>query len=199
MLKACSDVLLLTDVESFAERYKSIAESMNVSLDCESEWNENFRINYDRVILSSKFLPCVNRAYYDICTLILREDEKPALFIRAGVESFIFNWQSDKELAFAFFIKEKELLHCSQQIENILHGSKVTSFCMPGYKFDFAKNRFFYQGKQIFIAEAQKKYLAEWLLNGYKDNGKRQILYSLRKKFGKEFLHNIDRNGQIRS
>lgn len=55
---------------------------------------------------------------------------------------------------------------------------------------------FFYKGKPIYLTSAHKKYLAEWLLTGNKDNSRRMILCNLRKKFGVDFLADIDRFGQ---
>ena len=50
----------------------------------------------------------------------------------------------------------------------------------------------------IYLTDSSKKYLAQWLLNGLKDNSKRMILCNLRKKFGKDFLSDIDRFGQLK-
>ena len=55
-----------------------------------------------------------------------------------------------------------------------------------------------YKGKAIYVTKAQKRYLADWLLNGHKDNSKRVLLFELRKKFGNDFLREVDRHGQIK-
>ena len=48
----------------------------------------------------------------------------------------------------------------------------------------------------IYLTNTIKKYLAQWLLNGKKDNSKRMILHNLRKKFGNDFLSDVDRFGR---
>ena len=53
-------------------------------------------------------------------------------------------------------------------------------------------------GYEFGVGDSAKRYLAEWLLNGHKDNKKRMILCNLRKRFGADFLINVDRFGQLK-
>lgn len=200
MLEKSKSVLLLSDVESFSTRYASLAESVEVSMQVESSWGINYRVGQDTVILGSKFLKDLNKAYYPKAVLILKKDESPFPYIKEGIKRFIFNYQNDNELLFSLFKSEVKLLHsASVDLKEIIKDSGTSSYILGEYDFKFDANIFKYKGKRIYLAESQKKYLAEWLLHGIKDNKKRMTLCNLRKKFGSEFLSEIDRFGQLRS
>ena len=83
-------------------------------------------------------------------------------------------------------------------LEEIIRDSSVRNFTCGDYDFKFDKDRYFYKGKQLYLANAQKRYLAEWLLHGHKDNSKRMMLCLMRKKFGQSFLTDIDRFGRVK-
>ena len=199
MLQKVSKVLLLSDVSSFAENYKALAEEVNVNLAIESEWNIRYRVSAEKVILGSKYLPKLNRAYYPIAVLMLKEGESPAPYIKVGINQFIFDYKNNYELLCAFYRLEKTVVHTSSKdLEKTLNECDVHTFKFGDYDFMFDKNRFCYKGKQIYLYESTKCYLAEWLLNGHKDNKKRMVLCNLRKKFGADFLKDVDRFGRLK-
>lgn len=151
------------------------------------------------VICGTKYFECINRAYYPILVLIMKPGENPFPYIKKGASRFIFDHENMFELTFALMSPEKAILHtASDSLKDILKDSTVTSFVFGDYEFFFDKNRFIYKGKPIYMADSTKRYLAEWLLNGHKDNSKRMILCNLRKKFGAEFLKDVDRFGQLK-
>lgn len=199
MLQKASKALLLSDVPSFARNYQALAGEVGVSLSVEKEWNIKYRANYEVIILGSKFLTDLNRAYYPEAVLILKEGESPAPYIKEGITRFIFNYKNNYELLCAFYKPEKVVLHASSNdLKTIIKECDVLAYNFGDYDFKFDKNRFLYKGKPIYLADSAKRYLAEWLLNGHKDNKKRMILCNLRKKFGEEFLKDVDRFGQIK-
>lgn len=199
MLEKITKALLLSDVPSFSENYKALAEEINVSLSVESEWNLRYRVSAEVVVLGSKYLDKLNRSYYPIAVLILKEGESPAPYIKKGITRFIFNYKNVYELLCAFYKPEKTVIHASSKdLEIIIKDCTSTVYCFGDYDFDFAKNKFKYKGKLIYLPDSVKRYLAEWLLNGHKDNRKRMVLCNLRKKFGAEFLKDVDRFGQIK-
>lgn len=199
MLEKISKALLLSDVPSFADNFKHIAEECDVSLDVESEWSAQFRVSYDTVIFGSKYINKVNRSYYPKAVLILKEGESPAPYIKEGISRFIFDYKNVFELCCSFYREPKTVVHASSKdLETIVKDCGSAVYCFGDYDFDFAKNKFKYKGKLIYMADSTKRYIAEWLLNGHKDNKKRMILCNLRKKFGADFLKNIDRFGQIK-
>lgn len=199
MLKKCSRALLLSDVPSFAENYLALAGEVGVSLIVEEVWNNKYRITSDVVILGSKYLKDLNRAYYADAVLILKEGESPAPYIKEGITRFIFNFRNNYELLCAFYKPEKIVLHASSNdLKTIIKESTILNYQFGDYNFMFDKNKFMYKGKPIYLAESAKRYLAEWLLNGHKDNSKRMILCNLRKKFGVDFLKDVDRFGQLK-
>lgn len=199
MLEKVNKALLLSDVPSFSDNYRELASDIGVSMSVESEWNIRFRVSDEVVILGSKYLDMLNRAYYPMAVLILKEGESPAPYIKKGITRFIFNYKNNYELLCALYKAEKTLIHASSKdLFTLMKDSDSTTYSFGEYDFDFASNKFRYKGKLIYFPESVKRYLAEWLLNGHKDNRKRMVLCNLRKKFGAEFLKNVDRFGQIK-
>ena len=99
----------------------------------------------------------------------------------------------------ALFRPDPIIMHVADSdYDEIIKTSEVVDFCYGDYDFRFDKSQFKYKGKMIYLTDSSKKYLAQWLLNGLKDNSKRMILCNLRKKFGKDFLSDIDRFGQLK-
>ena len=199
MLKKCEKVLLLSDVESFADTYIAIAEDIGVKLEVAGEWAKMYRLNAETVILGSKYLEKLNPSYYPKAVLILKDDENPGPYMQMGITRFIFDYKNQYELSLALYRQETVTIHTSSKdIEETIKASGVSEFCFGDYDFRFDKNHFRYKGVPIYLCDSQKAYLAEWLLNAHKDNRKRMVLCNLRKKFGSEFLSNVDRFGQIR-
>jgi hypothetical protein len=199
MLKTCSKALLLSGVKSFIALYKQLAEEMEIELRAEAEWHSSYRVKEDVIICGTKYLEDINKAYYPITVLILKSGESFIPYAKKGISRFIFDYNNQYELAFALMRPEEIVLHASSnELKAIIKESALTSYQMGEYQFFFDKNRFLYKGKPIYLAESAKRYLAEWLLNGHKDNKKRMVLFNLRKRFGDEFLRDVDRFGQIK-
>lgn len=199
MLKVCSNALLLSNVAKFSETYKQIALEFDVSLRIETEWKDSYRIKEAVVICGTKYFDCINKAYYPVTVLILKKGESFIPYAKKGVSRFIFDFEDKNELAFAFMKAEQIVLQStSNELKNIIKENDITSFQQGDYQFFFDKNKYLYKDKALYLTEGQKKYLAEWLLNGNKDNKKRMTLFALRKKFGNDFMRDIDRFGQLK-
>lgn len=199
MLKLCSNVLLLSDVKSFSDNYRLIAEDLGVNLSVEEEWNNRYRIGHDLVICGSKYLEFIHPDYFSSVVLILKEDELPATYIAKGIERFIFNHKDNRELALSLYKSIPVVVRANKlDYEEVLKYSNTLNFCVGNYEFYFDRGIFKYKGQSIYLTDADKLYLAEWLLNEEKDNSKRMILCKLRKKFGDAFLRDIDRFGNLK-
>lgn len=199
MLVKCENALLLSEVASFSNTYRQLADEADVNLITEKDWSDKYRVKEEVVILGSKYLSKLNKIYYPNAVLILKSDETPFPFVKEGITRFIFDHTNKKELSMAFFKAEPVRISASNStLEDIIKESDILSFCQGNYDFEFDKDKYFYKGKPIYLAPAQKRYLAEWLLNGKKDNSKRMQLCILRKKFGNDFLKEIDRYGEIK-
>lgn len=199
MLYKVRKALLLTDVPSFAHAYKKAAQEAGVLLTVESEWKPLYRITGEVVIAGSKYLDSINPAYYSATVLILKENESFIPYIEKGINRFIFNYQNKNELISAFYAAEKTVIHAtSKDLEQVIKDSETTRYALGDYDFNFVTNKFKYRGKAIYLPESHKKFLAEWLLNGHKDNSRRMIVCNLRKKLGADFLKDIDRFGQLK-
>ena len=199
MLKKCNSVLLLTEVDSFASMYKQLAEELEVDISVESDWNLRYRLSADVIILGSKYLEKVHPDYYSKAVIILKEDEKPISFIKKGITKFIFNYHDLRELALALFYQEPVYVNVSSRdLQDVVASYSAKTFSISFYEFDFVTDTYRYKGKPIYLSKSQKRYLADWLLGGRKDNKKRQYLFTLRKKFGEEFLADVDRHGKLK-
>lgn len=199
MLRKVSKALLISGVAAFYENYEALSEDIGVNLQVEPEWNARYRVNADVIILGSKNLESLNKTYYPMTVLILKEGESPAPYIKMGIMRFIFNYKNRFELLTALFRPDPVIVHAADsEYADIVKTSDVMSFCYGDYDFRFDKSQFKYKGKMIYLTDSSKKYLAQWLLNGHKDNSKRMILCNLRKKLGEDFLSDIDRFGQLK-
>lgn len=199
MLTKCKDVLLLSDVASFVNLYTQLADEAGVNLITESEWTDKYRVKQDVVILGAKYLDKLNTAYYERAVLILKAGESPYPYMQKGITRFIFDYQNQFELFTALFREEPVYIsYASRELKELVKEFNASSFRRGVYDFDFLADSFCYKGKPIYLAKAQKRYLADWLLNGHKDNSKRMVLYNLRKKFGQAFLKDVDRHGEIK-
>lgn len=199
MLLKCSSALLLTDVKNFALLYSELAEEFGVSLKVESDWNKRYRITEEVVICGSKFLDRVNEQFYPGTTVILKSGESPLPYVKKGIESFIYDYENQYELAMAFYKKSKvNIKQDTEDMRTILDSSMTVSFNEKEYSFDFSRDEFLYSGKRIYLTSSEKLYLAEWLLLHKKDNSKRMRLFNMRKKFGNAFLKDIDRFGNVK-
>lgn len=199
MLEKCKKVLLISDVKAFSEMYKNLALDIGVELEVSECWNQMYRLNADIVILGSKHLEELNVSYYASAVLILKEGESPAPYMKLGISRFIFDYTNKYELLVGLCKNEKIVVHSNtKDLKTIIKDSGTYSYCFGDYDFHFDTNRYNYKGKAIYLSEANKRYLAEWLLNGSKDNKKRMSLANMRKRFGSDFLRDIDRFGQMR-
>lgn len=195
MLEKVKTALLISDRHSFFDSYRSLAGSVDVEMKVEGKWNNRYRIVEDVVIFGSGHIDEINEAYYNKSVLILKEGESPAPYIKRGIAHFIFDFQNKYELLVALFREEPVIIHSSvKELKEILKNYSP-AFRTKLYDFRFDQDIFKYKGKPIYLCDSQKRFLAEWLLAGHKENRKRMILCNLRKKFGEDFLKDIDRFG----
>lgn len=199
MLKKVNKALLISDVTSFSDNFSALAEDIGVTLLVEPSWNVKYRVNADIIIFGSKYISEVNETYYPIAVIILKDGESPAPYIKMGVTRFIFNYKNNYELICALHKSDSVIVHSgSVEYEEIVKNSVTSRYNFGDYDFCFDKNVFMYKGKQIYLSNASKKYLAEWLLHSNKDNAKRMILCNLRKKLGESFLRDVNRYGELK-
>ena len=157
MLQKVSKALLISDVASFYNNYSALAEDIGVVLQVEPDWNEKYRVAADVIILGSKNIENMNKAYYPKAVLILKEGESPAPFIKKGVTRFIFNYKNKYELLTALFRAEPVVLRAADSdYAEIVKSSDVLSFCYGDYNFRFDKRQFKYKGKPIYITDSSK-------------------------------------------
>ena len=199
MLFKCESVLLLSDVESFCDSVKNIAGRLGVKINVQSDWSRMYRVKEEIIMCGSKYIDKINEAFLNSVTVILKHDESPLPFLRMGIDRFIFDYQNEREIMIAMYKKDEDIV-MSNSIDYALVLAKATSrqFVYKDYDFRFDTGYFTYKGEHIYFTDFQKCYLAKWLLLGIKDNSKRTHLYIMRRKFGKDFLKDVDRFGQVK-
>lgn len=198
MLRTCSSALVLTNVPSFINYISSIGADLNVEIESADAWNVNYRLNAEVIICGSKYLPFINVMDYNKVRLVLRTDETVAEFIEMGITHFIFDYNNLREVSFCFYVEETEKQYDEMTVLDIISKTKVKHFVKGKYDFDFSTNKFKYNGVGIYLRESEKLYIAKWLLLGKKDNDKRVLLFKMRKKFGKDFMRDVDRLGKVK-
>lgn len=198
MLRICSKALVLTTVPSFSKYISDIANDLNVEIETTDVWNINYRLNADIIICGSKYIPYINVMNFDKVRLLLRTDETVSEFIEMGITHFIFDYNNIREVSFCFFVNEKEKQSDEMTVSDITYKTKIAHLVKGKYDFNFGTNSFKYNGIGIYLRDSEKLYLAKWLLLGKKDNDKRVLLFKMRKKFGKDFMSDVDRLGKIK-
>lgn len=198
MLKICSKVLLISSVSGFVSYITEIAQDAGVDIEVAEEWNPSYRLSADVIVCGSKYLPQINVLDYDKVRLVLKTTETVAMFLDKGITHFIFDYNNIREVSFSFFTEEKSIPLDELSVQNILYEVHKDSFVTDKYYFNFSKNVFKYKEVGIYLTEGEKVYLAKWLFLGKKENDKRILLCKMRKKFGKDFLKDVDRYGQLK-
>lgn len=199
MLQKCKVALLISEVESFRDSYKKLASDVNIKLNVSSQWDEHYRVSEDVVILGGKYLGFLNPSYYSKAVVILKPAESPAPYIQQGVSRFIFDYQNQYELITALFYEKPVVVHAdSKEVKEIVEEYRFPCFKNGDYDFRFDKDVYLYKGKPIYLCASQKRFLAQWLIGGHKENKRRMTLCNLRKKFGEDFLKDIDRFGNYK-
>lgn len=198
MLKICSKALLLSNVPSFVKYISDISADLGIELDTADVWNINYRLNAEVIICGSKYIPYINVVDYDKVRLILKTNETVAEFIEMGITHFIFDYNNTKEVAFSFFFDAEEKQTDEMTVTDIINKTKISRFTKGKYDFNFLTNTFKYDGVGIYLRESEKIYIAKWLFLNIKENSKRILLFNMRKKFGKDFMQDIDRLGKIK-
>lgn len=198
MLRVCSSVLILTNVASFINYISGIANDLNVEVETADTWNVNYRLTSEIIICGSKYLPYINVVDYDKVRLVLRTDETVARFIDMGITHFIFDYNNIKEVYFSFYTEETEKQNSEMTVSDIIAKTRISHFVKGKYDFNFGTNSFKYAGVGIYLRESEKIYLAKWLLLNRKENDKRILLFKMRKKFGKDFMSDVDLLGEVK-
>lgn len=187
-MEKVKSVLLITEVDSFAREYEALAEEVEVTIDTAFDWNTRYRVQDDIIICGSKFLDRIHVEYYNKVTLILKQGESPFQYMKLGINNFIFDYKNHNELLFAFYRKTDALV---QEYSTVI-------FHKEDYNFRWDLDLFEYRNERIYLTKGEKSYLYSWLIAMKKDNNKRSMIFNMRKKFGKDFLADVDRHGNIK-
>lgn len=201
MLETCKTLLLLTDSEELAKRYEEVAFKCNVLLRWEKGWTKQYRISSDVVVCTSEYADMIAEEYRAKAILVLNKGEKIGKW-RWKFDRYVFNAEDENEVVYSMLrIKpsKKEVKASSPTLSAVLQESGESHFCKGNYDFNFPQDIFKYKGTRIYLSKGNKLMLARWLFLSYKDNNARTQVCALRKKFGKDFLSDINAKGEIKN
>jgi hypothetical protein len=195
MLVSSKTALLLSKDTDFIARYETVAQMCNVELTVRSEWNERYRINQDVAIAEGELAYLVASAYKNRLVLVFSGSIAE---MRAKADRFIFNKENLNELIYAFLkIDNSVKVKDTRSVTSIVISSGRSVFKEADYDFDFANSTFRYKGKEIYVSSGQKIVLAKWLLLGERGNNCYVQIHQMRKNFGKDFLSDISKYGEV--
>lgn len=195
MLVSNSTALLLTKDEGFINKYKTVAQMCDVTLTVQSEWNKNYRVTQDVVIAEAEFASLIADTYRSKLVLVFAGSIAD---MRTKADRFIFDKENLQELIYAFLkIDNSVKVKDTRSVTSIILSSGKSVFREADYDFDFANSIFKYKGKDIYVSYGQKTALAKWLFLGERSNNSYVQLYQMRKKFGKDFLSDINKYGEV--
>ena len=195
MLISNKTALLLSKDTDFISRYETVAQMCNVELTVRSEWNERYRISQDVIIAEGELASLVASEYKNRLVLVFSGSIAE---MRAKADRFIFNKENLQELIYAFLkIDNSVKVKDTRSVTSIVIASGRSIFKESDYDFDFASSVYKYKGIEIYVSEAQRVLLAKWLLLGEKNHCLSSQLYLMRKKFGKDFLSDINKYGEL--
>lgn len=193
MLCLCSSIILVTKNKEIKEKIGEFCHKNNILLVNDTAWAVYKAVNEDFIVIDSSILyseknTCISRRYAKKTIPIY---EKGFEQCRYDYNQTLVNATED-ELRFAF------LTEVVAKNIRLLFTDFGSVFNDGVYKFDFANRVFSYNGEYIYLTENQIEYLYEWLILKKRNNARRGIAFTLRKKFGKDFLTGYNSKGQRR-
>ena len=201
MLDTCKTLLLLTDSEELAKRYEEVAFKCNVLLRWEKGWTKQYRLSSDVIVCTSEYAEMIAEEYRVKTVLVLGKDEKIGKW-RWKFDRYVFNAEDENEIVYSMLrIKpsKREVKASSPDLPTVLRDCGETKYEEGDYYFDFTHDIFKYKGTRIYLSKGNKLILARWLFLSYKDNNTRTQVCVLRKKFGKDFLSDINAKGEMKN
>lgn len=187
MQRKCSSIILLTENHDYASFVENVAKGNDIDFTSDTVWRVSRKLTQDLILCSSKWLGKISILIYDRVVVILKSNESPLPYIRMGIQNFIFGYKDVFQFEYIF----------NKKLELPVKAEEKGLYCEGDYRFDFSREEFFYKGRSIYVSRAEKEYLSLWLLSGIKDNTKRYHLWNMRKRFGKEFLKEVSRTGEL--
>lgn len=187
MQRKCSSVMLLTENPGYASFVEKVAKEYDVGFNTETTWRLSRKLSQDLILCSGKWVERVNNLVYSRVVVILKSNESPLPYLKVGIQNFIFGYKETNQFEY-IFNKKFELPVIAEEEGVFIEGD---------YRFDFSRDEFIYKGRSIYVSRAEKEYLSIWLLSGMKDNTKRYHLWNMRKRFGREFLTEVSRTGEL--
>ena len=153
-----------------------MASALRIELDADTSISSFADSDYEKIIIDSQFLKR-NLIAYDARTVIALEDGESLQEYLAVWDKFIFNRTDKRELGLA--------LHVVTKPAKISAERKVRSGELT---YDYITNRYYIGEVEVYLAKQEARYLKMRLEGQRTDQADRQILYRLRKKFGRDFL-----------
>lgn len=200
MLKTCSKFTLITEDKWIQNAYDVISRNCDLRMKVCEKWDIKNRCDDDLIVCDSFFADTISDDYTHKTVIILKEGESFVPY-RKRFDRFVFNRENKNELTYALLrikLDFKQEIAELTTIGSIIKEAGESVYSSGDYFFDFGNGVYKYKGKGIFLTEGNKIMLARWLLLHIKNGNARTQAYQLRRKFGADFLKDINIKGGIK-
>jgi len=200
MLKTCKSFILVTEDKRLQNVYEAVARSSEIKIKIMEKWDLLNRSTEDLIICDSYFADFMNEDYWFKTVVVLKQGESFVPY-RQRFDRFVFDRENKNEIAYSL-VKIK--LDVKREVAELTTVGSIISECGTSvytngdYFFDFGNGVYKYKGKGIYLTEGNKIALARWLLLHKKNSNTRTQAYQMRKKFGSDFLMDINIKGGIK-
>lgn len=170
---------------------KAFCDSFSIILDIEREWNVNYIARQSVIITDTSMISLINEELLPRTTLVLKETDNFTEYMNK-VYNYIFDMNDERQLIRALL---------TDRVDNITTQDIIRShatYNKGDYNFNFSVEKFNYKKRGIYLTKGQQKFLYAWLILANKDTSGRKHLCVMRKKFGKDFLADVDKKGNIK-
>lgn len=200
MLKTCRSFLLLTEDKRLQNVYEAVARNSEIRIKIMEKWDVMNRSTEDVIICDSYFADMLNEDYWFKTVVVLKQGESFVPY-RKRFDRFVFDRENKNEIAYSLVkIKldvKREVAELTT-VGSIINECGTSVYSCGDYFFDFGNGVYKYKGNGIYLTEGNKIALAKWLLLHKKNSSTRTQAYQMRRKFGNDFLLDVNIKGGIK-
>lgn len=172
MMKLCSKLLLLTSDTSIEGSFVTAASKLGMSSNIlVAKRMPHGVVNYDVIVVD--FTEAKKESTPSSAIVLLKDRKIGKLTDKYS--RFIFNAEDPREIFLSFFVPDT-----GSVTEKVITYGCVT--------LDFTEDKYFLDGKEIYIRKKEKEYLRRRFLLRENVSDMRHLLFNMRQRFGRDFL-----------
>ena len=191
MLCLCSSIILITKNDTVRKKITNFCQKNRIILVTDTAWAIYKAVNEDFIVIDSSLLYTKKGM-----SVSSKYTKRTIPIYEKGFEQCRYDYNqvllkaTEDELNFAFLteVKTKNI--------RLLFTDFGSVFDDGIHKFDFASRVFSFKGEYIYVSDTQISFLYDWLMLKKRDNKKRGLAFTMRKKFGKDFLALYNSKGE---